>query len=101
MKKSSLLLLLLLLLLRVPASSCQGGQPASSRRQPETSSMIVMEFIVVPSASLNIKSRVDYSEVLISSQSIGVDQLCLQSLMYAQEQLWTWRCERLHKCFPE
>lgn len=43
-----------------------------------------MEFIVVPSASLNIKSRVDYSEVLISSQSVGVDQLCLQPLMYAQ-----------------
>lgn len=39
---------------------------------------------MVPSASLNIKSRVDYSKVLISSQSVGVDQLCLQPLMYAQ-----------------
>lgn len=39
---------------------------------------------MVPSASLNIKSRVNYSKVLISSQSVGVDQLCLQPLMYAQ-----------------
>lgn len=51
----------------------------------------MMEFVVVPSASLNIRSRVDYSKVLISSQSVGVEQLCLQPLMSAQGEDLTGR----------